>query len=31
MPEVTYIRLSCQLIASGSLDGVAVHTPETQL
>jgi ferredoxin, 2Fe-2S len=24
-------RLSCQLIASGSLDGIVVHTPETQL
>jgi 2Fe-2S ferredoxin len=24
-------RLSCQLIVSGSLDGIVVHTPETQL
>jgi ferredoxin, 2Fe-2S len=24
-------RLSCQLIASGSLDGIVVHTPEAQL
>jgi 2Fe-2S ferredoxin len=24
-------RLSCQLIASGALDGIVVHTPEAQL
>jgi 2Fe-2S ferredoxin len=24
-------RLSCQLIASGTLDGIVVHTPEAQL
>jgi ferredoxin, 2Fe-2S len=24
-------RLSCQLVASAALDGIVVHTPETQL